>query len=219
MIGLSPLPTGHPKTFQRLPVRSSTTCYGTFNLPMGRSQSFASTAPDSWSPCSDSLSLRLRKLTCLTLPGTVTRRLIMQKARRHRKSGSDRLQAYGFRFFSLRYARFFSPFPHGTVALSVSWSYLALPDGAGRFGRGVSDPALLRIDPSRAILTDTGLSPPAVPLSRRVLLRLRVIAGVLQPRHCLDSTGLGCSAFARRYLRNHYCFLFLRVLRCFSSPG
>ena len=26
------------------------------------------------------------------------------------------------------------------------------------------------------------------------------------------------SAFARRYSRNHCCFLFLRVLRCFSSP-
>ena len=31
-------------------------------------------------------------------------------------------------------------------------------------------------------------------------------------------TGLGCSAFARHYLRNHFCFLLLRVLRCFSSP-
>ena len=31
--------------------------------------------------------------------------------------------------------------------------------------------------------------------------------------------GLGSSAFARRYLRNHFCFLFLRLLRCFSSPG
>ena len=30
--------------------------------------------------------------------------------------------------------------------------------------------------------------------------------------------GLGSSAFARHYLRNHCCFLFLRVLRCFSSP-
>ncbi len=30
-------------------------------------------------------------------------------------------------------------------------------------------------------------------------------------------TGLGCSAFARRYLRNHYCFLFLQVLRWFTS--
>ena len=31
--------------------------------------------------------------------------------------------------------------------------------------------------------------------------------------------GLGSSAFARRYLRNHCCCLFLRVLRCFTSPG
>ena len=29
---------------------------------------------------------------------------------------------------------------------------------------------------------------------------------------------MGYSAFARHYLRNHNCFLFLRVLRCFSSP-
>ena len=32
-------------------------------------------------------------------------------------------------------------------------------------------------------------------------------------------TGLGSSPFARRYSGNHCCFLFLRVLRCFSSPG
>ena len=31
--------------------------------------------------------------------------------------------------------------------------------------------------------------------------------------------GLGSSDFARHYFRNHCCFLFLRVLRCFSSPG
>ena len=31
--------------------------------------------------------------------------------------------------------------------------------------------------------------------------------------------GLGFSTFARHYSRNHFCFLFLRVLRCFSSPG
>ena len=48
---------------------------------------------------------------------------------------------------SLRYSRFFSPFPHGTGSLSVSQEYLALPDGAGKFKRGVSDPALLRIPP------------------------------------------------------------------------
>ena len=31
--------------------------------------------------------------------------------------------------------------------------------------------------------------------------------------------GLGSSAFARHYLRNRFFFLFLRLLRCFSSPG
>ena len=31
--------------------------------------------------------------------------------------------------------------------------------------------------------------------------------------------GLGSSGFARRYSRNHFYFLFLRLLRCFSSPG
>ena len=32
-------------------------------------------------------------------------------------------------------------------------------------------------------------------------------------------SGLGSSNFARRYFRNRSFFLFLRVLRCFSSPG
>ena len=41
---------------------------------------------------------------------------------------------------------------------------------------------------------------------------------VLQPRYCLNNTGLGSSAFARHYLRNHFYFLLLWVLRCFSSP-
>ena len=31
--------------------------------------------------------------------------------------------------------------------------------------------------------------------------------------------GLGSSGFARRYSRNRVFFLFLRLLRCFSSPG
>ena len=47
LIGLSLLPSGHPKAFQRLPVRSSSGCYPTFNLPKGRSLGFASTSADS----------------------------------------------------------------------------------------------------------------------------------------------------------------------------
>ena len=35
----------------------------------------------------------------------------------------------------------------------------------------------------------------------------------------ITTLGLGCSDFARHYSRNRFYFLFLRVLRCFSSPG
>ncbi len=34
-----------------------------------------------------------------------------------------------------------------------------------------------------------------------------------------EDLGLGSFPFARRYLGNRFFFLFLRVLRCFSSPG
>ena len=47
LIGLSLLPSGHPKAFQRLPVRSSSECYLTFYLPKGRSLGFASARADS----------------------------------------------------------------------------------------------------------------------------------------------------------------------------
>ena len=40
---------------------------------------------------------------------------------------------------------------------------------------------------------------------------------ILQPQYCRNNIGLGSFAFARHYLRNHYYFLFLRLLRCFSS--
>ena len=82
LISLSPPPSGHPEAFQRLLVRSSRWCYPSFNLPKGRSLGFAST-PSDYSPCSDSLSLRLQISRSLTLPEKVTRRFIMQKARRH----------------------------------------------------------------------------------------------------------------------------------------
>ena len=40
MIGLSPLPTAHRKLFQQLRVRTSTRCYSSFILAMGRSLRF-----------------------------------------------------------------------------------------------------------------------------------------------------------------------------------
>ena len=113
----------------------------------------------------------------------------------------------------------FSPFPHGTCTLSVSWEYLALPDGPGGFTQDFSCPALLRITPDYGTQRIRSSHPlwPAVP--GRSAVRAENRSAVLQPPGgAKHRTGLGCSPFARHYWGNHSYFLFLRVLRCFSSP-
>ena len=66
-------------------------------------------------------------------------------------------------------------------------------------------------------LSLTGLSPSPAGFPKTVLLTFTLRTAVHTPL-CTHS-GLGSFPFARRYLGNHCCFLFLRVLRCFSSPG
>ena len=146
LIGLSPLPTGHPPGFQPWWVRSSTRSYPRFNLPMGRSLRFGSTA------CDSNALFRLAFATAtphgLTLPHTVTRRLILQKARGHFTLAEARTlpRLVGTRFQVLFHdpsPGHFSPFPHGTSPLSVTRKYLGLPGGPGRFTRDFTGPALL----------------------------------------------------------------------------
>jgi hypothetical protein len=119
---------------------------------------------------------------------------------------------------SLLYSRCFSPFPHGTSSLSVSREYLALRDGPRSFTQDFSCPALLRIPLSFNFDSHTGLSPSSGSLSKDFCFSISCYVVVLQPLLCLNITGLGSSAFARHYLRNHFYFLLLWVLRCFSSP-
>jgi hypothetical protein len=45
------------------------------------------------------------------------------------------------------------------------------------------------------------------------------VQSILQSLPRVHAPGLGSSHFARRYFGNRCCFLFLRLLRCFSSPG
>ena len=49
--------------------------------------------------------------------------------------GSDGLKAHGFRNYFTTLPGYFSPFPHGTRPLSVTYIYLDLPHGQGRFTR------------------------------------------------------------------------------------
>ena len=48
--------------------------------------------------------------------------------------------------------------------------------------------------------------------------RLRITYAVRNPNG-IATTGLASSHFARRYFENRCFFLFLRLLRCFSSAG
>ena len=78
--------------------------------------------------------------------------------------------------------------------------------------RGTLDPAV------QTWFSLTGLSPSLAGLSRTVLLTASVTYAVRTP--ACTHAGLGSSVFARRYSQNRYIFfLFLRLLRCFSSPG
>ena len=146
LISLSPLPTVHPSTFQRQRVRPSTMCYHSFSLPMGRSHGFASATTD-YGALFRLAFASAPPLKGLTLPVTATRRLIMQKARRHHAKRvtptACRRMVSGS--ISLPCSGFFSPFPHGTGSLSVSQEYLVLADGPAGFTQGFTCPALLRI--------------------------------------------------------------------------
>jgi hypothetical protein len=101
---------------------------------------------------------------------------------------------------------FFSPFPHGTSALSVATEYLALDRGRPRFRQGFSCLAVLRYR-----ITETnsfhvrGFHPlrPAFPEPFHYELIFSKLCGL---RPCGPTTphkcGLGSSDFARRYFRN-----------------
>lgn len=142
------------------------------------------------------------------------------------------MYATGFRYYFTPLPGYFSPFPHGTHPLSVTKEYLGLTGGPARFTRNSTSPTLLGATHTSATLTVTGLSPTPVRLPRRFTFTQHFLLanpaaaepqGPPQPRTCnacrLEHThGLASSAFARHYSRNHNCFLFLRVLRCFTSP-
>ena len=150
----------------------------------------------------------------------------MQKARRHPKWGSDRLQAHGFRVCFTPLLEVLFTFPSRylcAIGLSVVFSLTGWsPQIPAEFLvlRGTQVPP-----DDQVCISRTGLSPSTVTLSRHAFLRVplcitfRTAGGPTTPGVARDNPGLGSCAFARHYLRNRFYFLFLRVLRCFSSPG
>ena len=109
-------------------------------------------------------------------------------------------------------------FPSRYYSLSVIWSYLAFWDGPHFFRQDSTCPDVLRIPLVLILVSPTGLSPAAVCLSIQFGYQNFVTCCGPYPAR-ISTDGLGFSDFARHYFRNRFYFLFLRVLRCFSSPG
>ena len=121
---------------------------------------------------------------------------------------------------------FFSPFPHGTGSLSVAREYLALEGGPSGFPRGFTCPVVLgnagqrdQCDFVYRAFTFCGGSFQSLRLSPDLVTLRGSPTSAPQPRTGLRRSGLGYSPFARRYSGNRVFFLFLEVLRCFSSLG
>ena len=125
---------------------------------------------------------------------------------KHRVSGSFSLPSRGP--FHLSFT-VLCAIGHWVVFSLGGWS----PRLPARFHVSRSTP-----DPARSMtLSPTGLSPSLAGLSRTFPVKSSSLNAVHTPG--CTHPGLGSSAFARRYLRNHCCFLFLSLLRCFSSGG
>ena len=148
----------------------------------------------------------------------LTRRLIRQKARHHPPKGAltpCRHRVSGS--ISLRSQRCFSPFPHGTGSLSVAGEYLALRGGPRRFTQRSTCAVLLRDTLGSDRISVTGVSPSLPQLSRSLTYRHKSHVGALQPP--ARWTGFGLIRFRSPLLTESILFLFLRLLRCFTSAG
>ncbi len=169
---------------------------------MGRSPGFGSTTRN-LSPSSDSVSLRLQTFQSLTLLRIVTRRSVLQKVRDRTFIVLSLLVNAGFQVLFHSPSGVLFTFPSRYSALSVATQYLALEGGPPCFPPDSSCPAVLWLR-----------------LAARCIHLCFALASLphLNPQSPKTS-GLGSFPFARRYLGNRSYFLFLRVLRCFSSPG
>ena len=112
----------------------------------------------------------------------------------------------------------FSPFLHSTRSLSVSLEYLALPDGPGRFAQNSSCSALLRIPLSLVSLRLRAFHPLRINFPEDSPHDSSTTAWSYNPVYALLHMRFGLFPGRSPLLGESLVyFLFLQVLRCFSS--
>ena len=108
-------------------------------------------------------------------------------------------------------------FPSQYYTLSVTKEYLALGGGPPDFPQGSSCLVVLWIPLAASRFRLRGFHPLWLAFPKPFAYPSAHFLRSLTP--ACTHAGLGSFHFARRYFGNRVFFLFLRVLRCFSSPG
>ena len=197
-------------------VRSSTSFYRGFNLDMDRSPGFGSALSDLYAL----LTLAFTSaplLNSLTSPDSATRRTVLQKVRGCTLTVLPQLVNTGFQVLFHSPPGVLFTFPSQYYTLSVTEEYLALRGGPRLFLQGFSCLVVLWILPCCLSFHVRGFHPLRLVFPGPFCYNQQFIYAVRTP--LCPHNGLGSFHFARRYFGNHFCFLFLRLLRCFSSPG
>jgi hypothetical protein len=191
LIGLSPLPTAHPPGFQPWWVRASTTSYSRFTLAMGRSPRFGSTprdyAPQPQGPRHNALfGLAFATATPhgLTSPRSITRRLILQKARHHQPPPNPKTERQHTALTACRHtvSGTLSLPSRGTFHLSLTvlvryrspgsiQAYRVVPADSQQIPRARCYSGMPSM--THAVFSRTGLSPTTATLSRSLPLTPR----------------------------------------------
>ena len=156
-------------------------------------------------------------IQCLTLPVSATRRTVLQKVRGSAFDAVPQLVDTGFQVLFHSPPGVLFTFPSQYYALSVTKEYLALGGGPPDFPQGSTCLVVLWIPPAGCRFPLRGFHPlwPDVPVrsgNESPHVMRSITPGCTHP-------GLGSFHFARRYFGNRVFFLFLRLLRCFSSAG
>ena len=196
-------------------VRSSTKFYFRFNLDMDRSPGFGSAHTDSgpiqtWFPFGSAPSV-------LNLASTGNSPDRSTKSTRLHLNVLPQFVNTGFQVLFHSPPGVLFTFPSQYYALSVTKEYLALGGWSPRIptrflvSRGT-------LDSARSLLIScTGLSPSLAGLPRPFHYHTSHLLRSITPER--TRSGLGSFHFARRYFGNRVFFLFLALLRCFSSGG
>ena len=132
-----------------------------------------------------------------------------------------------FRYSLNLFSKFFASFPHGTCALLVSYGYLSLGETYHLLWAAIPSNSTLRycvVTPTR-YKHEREFHPFYCPIpkdsecTRSWQQISRSQFGVLHLSADTQIDMVRSSLFTRRYLGNHYYFLFLHLLICLNSVG